>query len=76
MTLLSLCYFQTSRFWHDEKRFRGSGDDSLAQHMLFAAGGTRTGGNFKAAAAAGPMGWQVPDRCVAALLLGVCCTSL
>eukprot|EP00882_Tetradesmus_deserticola_P023697 GHRQ01025803.1.p1 GENE.GHRQ01025803.1~~GHRQ01025803.1.p1 ORF type:complete len:223 (+),score=64.41 GHRQ01025803.1:724-1392(+) len=50
------------RFWHDEKRFRGSGDVSLAQHMLFAAGGTRTGGNFKAAAAPGPMGWQVPGR--------------
>ncbi|KAF6261381.1 tubulin-tyrosine ligase family-domain-containing protein [Scenedesmus sp. NREL 46B-D3] len=29
--------------------------------MLFAAGGTRTGGNFKAAAAPGPMGWQVAD---------------
>lgn len=57
--LLSPC---TQRFWHDEKRFRGSGDASLAQHVLFAAGGTRVGGNFKAAKAQGPMGWQVPDR--------------
>jgi hypothetical protein len=29
---------QPRRFWHDEKRFRGSGDESLAQHTLLAAG--------------------------------------
>eukprot|EP00775_Hariotina_reticulata_P009845 gene9845-10004_t len=50
------------RFWHDEKRFRGSGDVSLAQHLLLAAGGIRTGGVFKTAPVTGPMGWQVPQR--------------
>lgn len=45
--------------------------------MLFAAGGTRTGGNFKAAAAPGPMGWQVADRWASdtCLLLTGCSTS-
>lgn len=52
------------RFWHDEKRFRGTGDDSLAQHTLLAAGGIRTGGNPKAAPNQGLMGWQMPDRFV------------
>jgi hypothetical protein len=50
------------RFWHDEKRFRGSGDESLAQHALLAAGGIRMGGNPKAAPVQGPMGWQVTNR--------------
>lgn len=50
------------RFWHDEKRFRGSGEVWLAQHMLFAAGGTRMGGNFKEAHAQGYMGWQQPHK--------------
>jgi len=50
------------RFWHDEKRFRGSGDESLAQHILLAAGGIRMGGNPKAAPVQGLMGWQVVDR--------------
>lgn len=53
----------TRRFWHDEKRFRGSGDASLAQHALLAAGGTRVGGHAKGAPSQGLMGWQVPDRC-------------
>lgn len=54
------CCMGCVRFWHDEKRFRGTGDVSLAQHMLFAAGGTRTGGQFKDAVAQGSMGWQQP----------------
>ncbi|KAG1663563.1 hypothetical protein FOA52_013183, partial [Chlamydomonas sp. UWO 241] len=46
------------RFWHDEKRFKGTGETSLAQRALAAAGGRRTGGNLKAAPTLGPLGWQ------------------
>ena len=46
------------RFWHDEKRFKGNGDTSLAQRALLAAGGRRTGGNVKSAPTNGAMGWQ------------------
>lgn len=46
------------RFWHDEKRFKGNGETSLAQRALLAAGGRRTGGNVKSAPTNGPMGWQ------------------
>lgn len=64
--LLPSCTFHIGcpayRFWHDEKRFRSSGDLSLAQIVLFAAGGIRTGGNLKAAPTQGAMGWQVPHR--------------
>jgi hypothetical protein len=46
------------RFWHDEKRFKGSGETSLAQRALLALGGKRIGGNIKSDVSIGPMGWQ------------------
>ncbi|GLC40289.1 Tubulin polyglutamylase ttll5 [Pleodorina starrii] len=46
------------RFWHDEKRFKGSGADSLVQRALAAAGGRRTGGHEKSDPSHGPLGWQ------------------
>ncbi|PNH02661.1 putative beta-tubulin polyglutamylase [Tetrabaena socialis] len=46
------------RFWHDEKRFKGSGSDSLVQAALLAAGGRRTGGHAKEDPSHGPLGWQ------------------
>lgn len=48
------------RFWYDEKKFKGTGEDSLVQKALIAAGGIRMGGNAKKAPALGPMGWQRP----------------
>ena len=49
---------QTFRFWHDEKKFKGNGENSLAQRNLLRLGGLRTGGNIKSASSAGPLGWQ------------------
>ncbi len=45
-------------FWHDEKRFKGTGEDSLVQRALLAAGGRRVGGNVKHDPQPGPLGWQ------------------
>eukprot|EP00877_Chromochloris_zofingiensis_P003213 jgi/Chrzof1/12893/Cz07g11100.t1 len=46
------------RFWHDERRFKGRGDQCIVQKALFAAGGVRTGGYPKAAPIPGPLGFQ------------------
>ncbi|GLI59600.1 hypothetical protein VaNZ11_001529, partial [Volvox africanus] len=46
------------RFWHDEKRFKGTGADSLVQRALASAGGIRTGGHMKSDPTHGPLGWQ------------------
>jgi hypothetical protein len=47
------------RFWHDEKRFKGTGEKSLVQRALLALGGVRTGGNVKAA----PVQVSGTERC-------------
>ncbi|KAL6752058.1 tubulin-tyrosine ligase family-domain-containing protein [Haematococcus lacustris] len=50
----------TFRFWHDERRFKGSGTNCVVQSALFSQGGVRTGGYPKAAPVPGPLGWQRP----------------
>lgn len=52
-----------SRFWHDEKRFKGTGETSLAQRTLLALGGQRVGGAQKLDPSPGLMGWQVTKLC-------------
>jgi hypothetical protein len=46
------------RFWHDEKKFKGNGENSLAQRALLRLGGQRTGGHVKGAPSTGPLGHQ------------------
>lgn len=50
------------RFWHDEKRFKGTGEQSLVQRALLEQGGIRMGGNVKSHPELGPMGWQKPHH--------------
>eukprot|EP00198_Chlamydomonas_reinhardtii_P004771 XP_001694107.1 predicted protein [Chlamydomonas reinhardtii] len=50
----------TFRFWHEERRFKGSGERCIVQRALFEHGGVRIGGYPKAAPVAGPLGWQRP----------------
>jgi len=70
------------RFWHDEKRFKGTGETSLVQRALLAAGGVRTGGNIKSARTSGLMGCvrrrlsSCPIRMQAACRLLLLCISL
>ncbi|GAX75739.1 hypothetical protein CEUSTIGMA_g3182.t1 [Chlamydomonas eustigma] len=49
------------RYWHDEKRFKGTGETSLAQRALNTLGGQRMGGNVKSDPVQGPLGWQRKD---------------
>jgi hypothetical protein len=53
---------RTCRFWHDEKRFKGTGEDSLAQIALLSIGGARVGGHVKSAPTQGPLGWEVSNH--------------
>lgn len=46
------------RFWHDEKRFKGTGETSLVQRALINAGGRRMGGHIKSAPTQGPLGYH------------------
>ncbi|KAG2433886.1 hypothetical protein HXX76_008239 [Chlamydomonas incerta] len=50
----------TFRFWHEERRFKGSGERCIVQQALFEHGGVRIGGYPKSAPVAGPLGWQRP----------------
>jgi hypothetical protein len=49
------------RFWHDERRFKGSSDRCVVQQALFDAGGARTGGYPKCSPLPGPLGHQRPS---------------
>jgi hypothetical protein len=59
------------RFWHDEKRFKGTGEKSLVQRALLALGGVRTGGNVKAA----PVQVSGTERCWGGGRGGACARS-